>query len=83
MKYRKLPVEVEAIQWDGQVQTLKEILALAGERRVVMSTDHFSVRIETPEGNMQANKGDYIIKGIAGEIYPCREDIFISTYEAV
>ena len=39
--------------------------------------------IETLEGTMKANKGDYIIKGVKGELYPCKEDIFYKTYEKV
>lgn len=41
------------------------------------------MEIETLEGTMKANKGDFIIRGVQGEVYPCKEDIFYETYEEV
>lgn len=82
MKYRKKPVVIESIQWEGTKKSWDEIKAMGcptipGE----MGTDTFL--IPTLEGNMIATKGDWIIKGVAGEFYPCRSDIFEKTYEPV
>ena len=77
MKYRKKPVEVEAIQWDG---TMLELVGFAGEN--VLVTPNY-VYIRTLEGDMRLSQGDYIIKGIQGEFYSCKPDIFHATYEKV
>ena len=76
-KYRKKPVEVEAIRWDG---TLLELTAFAGEHVLVAPGEIF---IKTLEGNMKLSQGDYVIKGVNGEFYPCKSDIFHKTYERV
>lgn len=85
MKYRKKPVVIEAWLWDESKATLAKI----GCKRM-SCTGHSShpdlvqsLRILTLEGSMSVGKGDYIIKGIAGEFYPCKPDIFEKTYEAV
>lgn len=77
-KYRKKPVTIEAIQWNGE--NLSEI------RDFMRSTvvNHGSVLIiPTLEGNMHASLNDYIIKGVNGEFYPCKPYIFAKTYEEV
>lgn len=77
-KYRKRPVVVEAARWDGMTldgKTLRE--SLEGE----WFRDGEIVTIKTLEGNMKANPGDWIIKGINGKFYPCKNDIFEKTYE--
>ena len=76
-KYRKKPVEIEAIQWDG---TLLELTGFAGDAVLVTNG---CVYIRTLEGDMRLSKGDYVIKGINGEFYPCKPDIFQKTYEKV
>jgi len=82
-RYRKKPVVVEAVQWDGGNQG--EVAALFGEApgldRWVVDYDLMVVRIKTLEGEMLASEGDWIIKGVAGECYPCKPDIFGKTYE--
>lgn len=78
-KYRKKPVEVEAIQWRGS--NLKEILEFSSEAYI--DKDNYTLKIHTLEGEMIANRGDYIIKGIEGEFYPCKQDIFEKTYDEV
>lgn len=89
MKYRKKPVVIEAWQFDGCEQSAREILALAGpncgmEHRRTSNIDHPHIMvIQTLEGEMRAMKGDYIIRGIKGEYYPCKPDIFAATYEPV
>ena len=90
-KYRKLPVVIEAIQWNGNNQ--QEIMDFVGKQlrfsRVPAAMEHnfdcpdsaYNFMIPTLEGNMMAVKNDYIIKGINGEFYPCKPDIFAKTYE--
>ena len=78
MRYRKKPVEIEAVQWNGH--NYLEITQLTrGEFRAIND----KLFIETLEGMMCANVGDYIIKGVKGELYPCKPDIFDQTYERV
>ena len=80
MKYRKKPVVIEAIQFlDTDYGNLVAIGSL-GLKPVV---ENDKIKIETLEGTMYADKGDYIIKGVNGEFYPCKPDIFEKTYEKV
>lgn len=80
-KYRKKPVVVEAWQWDGH-STLSERPNWLAHK---VAADHFegTLRIATLEGTMVASTGDWIIKGVKGEIYPCKPDIFEATYDLV
>jgi hypothetical protein len=77
-KYRKKPVIIEAIQWLGT--NLSEIDDFIGESITNKGT---TLIIYTLEGDMKASIGDYIIKGVNGEFYPCKPDIFDKTYEEV
>jgi len=77
--YRKKPVVIEAVQFTGTKENLAEIFKfcpaigwLAGD-----------LLIKTLEGTRKANCGDWIIKGVKGEFYPCKPDIFEQTYEPV
>ena len=79
MKYRKKPVVIEAIEFDGR--NYDELRAFVGNKLAM--NDGFTLSIKTLEGEMIANVGDYIIKGIRGEFYPCKPDIFDKTYEKV
>lgn len=87
--YRKVPVEVEARQWDGRFVTAGAITEWVGERAAFYEVNetphrlHPEIRIDTLEGMTTASPGDYIIKGTHGEFYPCKPDIFEATYEAV
>ena len=77
-KYRKKPVTIEAIQWNGE--NLPEIDEFTRGK----VKNHESVLIiQTLEGDMYASLSDYIIKGVNGEFYPCKPDIFDKTYEEV
>jgi hypothetical protein len=82
MKYRKKPVEIEAIQWDGTEQHALEIASIKDFKGMI---DHSLGKfyIDTLEGMMQASPNDFIIKGVQGEYYPCKPDIFELTYEKV
>lgn len=76
--YRKKPVVIQAVQWDGSnIEWVQSFVGNAAFHKV----DKEAWGITTLEGEMQANKGDYIIKGIKGEFYPCKPDIFKASYE--
>lgn len=77
--YRKRPVVIEAVQFDGDLQSL-EGLNIA---EVTQSLGERSCHIFTLEGVMTATPGDWIIRGVKGEFYPCKPDIFAATYEEV
>ncbi|MFB4472159.1 hypothetical protein ACDI16_04280 [Oceanobacillus caeni] len=79
-KYRKKPVEIDAIQWTGD--NVKEVSNFISGTHSILPFAGI-VFIETLEGKMEANVGDYIIKGVKGEFYPCKPDIFKQTYEGV
>lgn len=80
-KYKKKPVVIDAEQWTGCTSPKMDQLVEGQEHKLaVQGTTLF---IATFEGEMEANRGDYIIKGIQGELYPCKPDIFESTYESV
>ena len=87
--YRKKPVVIEAFEFGGGInkgddhdwmcdQIKKGTLYFDSE-----SAPEITLKIKTLEGIMTANQGDYIIKGIEGELYPCKPDIFKKTYEKV
>lgn len=95
MKYRKKPVVIEAIQWTGKnnremfdfltnYELTNEFMSNTGEN---FDIDHDKINggliIKTLEGEHLASIGDYIIKGVKGEFYPCKPDIFEQTYEEV
>lgn len=85
MKYRKKPVVIEAVQWTGE--NIVEIGAFCkagmAYNQSFLDDSISELSIHTLEGKMKANKGDWIIKGLSGEFYPCKPDIFEKTYEAV
>ena len=85
-KYRKKPVVIEAVQWDGTDESLRKILKLRTVHPVAQSWClRVGERLQLPtlEGDMWASKGDWVICGVKGEIYPCKPDIFEATYEKV
>ena len=77
-KFKKKPVIIEAIQWNGE--NLSEIDEFT--KNEVKNYESVLI-ITTLEGDMYASLNDYIIKGINGEFYPCKPDIFAKTYEEV
>lgn len=91
-KFRKKPVVVEAIQWTGS--NLEEIRNFVGSDLIEDYMEFFDIKrtlkkmlvdiaIDMLEGTMRVDYGDYIIKGVKGEFYPCKSDIFLATYEEV
>jgi hypothetical protein len=86
MKFRKKPVVIEARQFASSDVAVMESVAnwcngkLCGYK---LPLDQRVILIDTLEGEMTANPGDWIIKGIKGEFYPCKPDVFAATYEPV
>jgi len=80
MKYRKKGV-VEAVRWTGNNPT--EIILFCKGRNGDIEILNGAIYIRTLDGVMRADKDDYIIAGMQGELHPCKPDIFESTYERV
>ena len=84
-KFRKKPVEIEAIQWDGAAVSvpIPDWFAQPWMNKTIDRDpdDRTKLNIKTLEGVMQASPGDWIIRGVKGEIYPCKPDIFAATYD--
>ncbi len=82
-KYRKKPVEIEAIQLTPE--TFRDVIAFVPIDQFGAGGQHDDgrvyVSIRTLEGTMRADEGDWIIRGVQGEFYPCKPDIFAATYE--
>jgi len=80
-KFRKKPVVVEATQFRaGEQDSSLAVYVVAG---MVRYTDVGTMLVKTLEGTMEARPGDWIIRGVKGELYPCRPDIFEATYDPV
>ena len=92
LKATKKPVTVECIEWTGE-NLFDVITFIGGKSDLTCSStldawEHYSgcvaengLKIDTLEGEMSANVGDYIIKGVKGEFYPCKPGIFHKTYD--
>ena len=84
-KFRKKPVVIEAIRNDGNLspslEPLTSFLRPTDAGNIYVASKN--VVIETLEGKMIADPGDWIIRGVAGEVYPCKPDIFAATYDPV
>ena len=87
LKYSKKPVVIEAMRFYADELVMVEVARWCGGRigSEAKASDHTDVAhwidIPTLEGVMKASPGDYIIKGVRGEFYPCKPDIFEATYE--
>lgn len=79
MKFRKKPIVIDAIYFDGMNHD--EVADFCVPHRIKVGGG-FTLLIPTAEGEMTARKGDWVIKGAKGEVYPCKPDIFDATYEA-
>ena len=84
-KFKKKPVVIDAVQWDGTEELADQIASdwVAPNSGITIMTHDGcdSVFIETLEGEMEAKVGDWVIRGVAGELYPCKPEIFAATYE--
>lgn len=93
MKAKKKPVVIEFIQFNGNSNKMEIENWMGRDLRCEIFSDsayeagigapYFSIFIPTLEGEMRADPNDYIIKGVNGEFYPCKPDIFEKTYEVV
>lgn len=76
--FRKKPVVIEAVQWDGHnIQDMHDFM----QSSRINYNGAGELYIPTLEGEMTASPGDWIIKGVNGEFYPCKPDIFLKTYD--
>ncbi|WP_233152667.1 hypothetical protein [Mycobacterium sp. NS-7484] len=92
-RYRKKPVEIDAVQWDGTAEAAAPIIEWAHANNVTITyncpdgdacrRDTHVLLVCTLEGAMSALPGDWIVRGIKGEFYPVKPDIFAATYEPV
>lgn len=82
MKFRKKPVVIDAFHYKGY-EDFNLMRLFVGEGRPLHDMGDGKIGIHTLEGVMEASPGDWIIKGVKGEFYPCKPDIFEQTYEAV
>ena len=81
-KYRKKPVVIDAVQWDGDMDTRLLLEEVMGKKiHVDFKHPRLAIVISTLEGDMTALADDWIIKGVKGEFYPCKPDIFEMTYD--
>lgn len=81
MKFRQKPVVIEAIQYDGSEYSRQQIFNMSAGAIDVSTDSEGKMTIASLEGRMLASIGDWIIKGVNGEFYPCKPDIFEKTYE--
>lgn len=88
MNFRKKPVIIQAVQWDGSTESGERIATTPGFESVQIHAEKDDSRpprlvCPTLEGVLLASPGDWIIRGVRGEVYPCKPNIFADTYEAV
>ena len=86
--FRKKPVTVQAVLWDGTEESMEALLALcegAGDGTSIvfspLALKNREAVIHTLEGTLELARGDYVIRGVEGELYPCKPGIFEKTYE--
>ena len=83
-KYIKKQIKIEAVQWTGDnLIEVAEFLSTNRNQNFVIDNGTKTIELETLEGTMIASDGDYLIKGITGEFYPCKPRIFEESYEEV
>lgn len=85
-KYVKKPVVIEAMVFEDTTECLTELSDFMYPKTLRVNYNdpkNLKILIDTLEGTMMASEGDYIIKGVNGEFYPCKPDIFHKTYEEV
>jgi hypothetical protein len=80
-QFVKKPVVIEAIRYDGE--NMHEVVSFCGTQCAIRREPQMPVLVNTLEGSLFAQVGDWIIRGIRGEFYPCKPDIFEETYEPV
>jgi len=83
MKYRKIPITIEAMQFTLETKDQVYNFVTCNKSASFAGTSQPTLMIQTLEGVMTANVGDWIIKGVKDEFYPVKDDIFRLTYEPV
>jgi hypothetical protein len=84
MRFRKKPVVIEALQWKGSnLYEVARFIYGYDNNLVPECNAHYELFISTLEGLQAAPIGDWIIRGVKGECYPCKPDIFTLTYESI
>lgn len=78
MRYTKRPVTIDAIQFDGT--NIHDIAMFVGEDEVLGREEDKRIYIMTSKGSLEVNKGEWVIRGVKGEFYPCAADVFEMTY---
>lgn len=78
-KFRKKPIEIEAVQWTGSMQPIIDFIGY--DLPTYGPPFYGALRIATLEGDHACQLGDWIIRGVKGELYPCKPDIFAITYD--
>ena len=82
MKFKKKPVVIDAIQWLGDFSAIRTFMD--GSEDVIFLNDYDNtLSVPTLEGQMKAQPNDWIVRGVKGEVYPVKPDIFDITYEPV
>lgn len=82
-RYRQRPVVIEAVKWDGRPSTIFPLAPFENAAKEPEVLEDGSLSITTLQGVMVAEVGDWVIKGVEGEIYPCKDSVFLRTYEPV
>ena len=84
--FRKLPVEIQAIEYDGTPASKREIIDWTRGSETpgfIDDMDHTTLKIQTLEGDHTVTVGDFVIRGVEGEFYPCKPGILAKSYEEV
>lgn len=82
-KYKKKPVVIDAVEYDGSSTCAFEIADWVGHYNASAVYREDGLFVVTLEGEMHVSVGDFVIKGVQNEFYPCKPDVFEATYEAV
>ena len=81
-RFRKRPVVIEAVQWNGNAECFKPWMDELGALPIILAPLP-AITIKTLEGDHLAGLGDWIVRGVQDELYPVKPEIFEQTYEAV
>ena len=82
--YKKKPIIIEAVNYEkDNILEIQNFFGDGNGRDLIYDADKNEYYIKTLEGNMYLTEGDYIIKGVVGEFYPCKPDVFVQTYEPI
>ena len=77
-QFKKKPVVIDAVQWDGSIEMGRELSKVVNG---VFYENTLMFLIPTLEGDLKVNPNDWVIRGVQGEYYPCKPDIFAATYD--